>query len=81
MSSLNAPSMSSGNAPNMSSGNAPSMSSSNAPSMSSGNAPSMSSGLQAFYAKESPIPPPNPITSPVILTPSLKLPPSPLFDP
>nr|GEV77270.1 hypothetical protein [Tanacetum cinerariifolium] len=27
--------------------------------------------LQAFYAKESPIPPPNPITPPVILTPSL----------
>nr|GEV81507.1 hypothetical protein [Tanacetum cinerariifolium] len=27
--------------------------------------------LQAFYAKESPIPPPNPITLPVILTPSL----------
>nr|GEV85704.1 reverse transcriptase domain-containing protein [Tanacetum cinerariifolium] len=26
--------------------------------------------LQAFYAKESPIPPPNPITPPVILTPS-----------
>nr|GEY42305.1 reverse transcriptase domain-containing protein [Tanacetum cinerariifolium] len=37
--------------------------------------------LQAFYAKESPIPPPNPITPPVILTPSLVLPPSPLFDP
>nr|GEV70981.1 homeobox protein knotted-1-like 6 [Tanacetum cinerariifolium] len=35
--------------------------------------------LQAFYAKESPIPPPNPITPPVILT--LSLPPSPLFDP
>nr|GEY97120.1 hypothetical protein [Tanacetum cinerariifolium] len=28
--------------------------------------------LQAFYAKESPIPPPNPITPPVILTPSPK---------
>nr|GEY06151.1 hypothetical protein [Tanacetum cinerariifolium] len=28
--------------------------------------------MQAFYAKESPIPPPNPITPPVILTPSLK---------
>nr|GEY76796.1 hypothetical protein [Tanacetum cinerariifolium] len=27
--------------------------------------------LQAFYAKESSIPPPNPITPPVILTPSL----------
>nr|GEZ61093.1 hypothetical protein [Tanacetum cinerariifolium] len=26
--------------------------------------------LQAFYAKESPIPPPNPINPPVILTPS-----------
>nr|GEV90241.1 hypothetical protein [Tanacetum cinerariifolium] len=37
--------------------------------------------LQAFYAKESPIPPPNPITLPVILTPSPILPPSPLFDP
>nr|GEY66726.1 hypothetical protein [Tanacetum cinerariifolium]GEY95224.1 hypothetical protein [Tanacetum cinerariifolium] len=37
--------------------------------------------LQAFYAKESPIPPPNPITPPVILTLSLVLPPSPLFDP
>nr|GEV51656.1 hypothetical protein [Tanacetum cinerariifolium] len=37
--------------------------------------------LQAFYAKESPIPSPNPITPPVILTPSLVLPPSPLFDP
>nr|GEV31481.1 hypothetical protein [Tanacetum cinerariifolium] len=37
--------------------------------------------LQAFYAKESPIPPPNPIISPVILTPSPVLPPSPLFDP
>nr|GEU86515.1 hypothetical protein [Tanacetum cinerariifolium] len=28
--------------------------------------------LQAFYAKESPIPSPDPITPPVILTPSLK---------
>nr|GFB99692.1 hypothetical protein [Tanacetum cinerariifolium] len=37
--------------------------------------------LQAFYAKESPIPPPNPITPPVILTPSSVLPASPLFDP
>nr|GEV95823.1 hypothetical protein [Tanacetum cinerariifolium] len=37
--------------------------------------------LQAFYAKESPIPPPNPITPPLILTPSLVMPPSPLFDP
>nr|GEU51439.1 hypothetical protein [Tanacetum cinerariifolium] len=37
--------------------------------------------LQAFYAKESPIPPPNPITPLTILTPSLVLPPSPLFDP
>nr|GEU44902.1 hypothetical protein [Tanacetum cinerariifolium] len=37
--------------------------------------------LQAFYAKESPIPPPNPITLPVILTPSSILLPSPLFDP
>nr|GEX23352.1 putative reverse transcriptase domain-containing protein [Tanacetum cinerariifolium] len=37
--------------------------------------------LQAFYAKESPIPPPNPITPPVILTPYPVLPPSPLFDP
>nr|GFA36767.1 hypothetical protein [Tanacetum cinerariifolium] len=37
--------------------------------------------MQAFYAKESPIPPPNPITPPVILTPSPVLPPSPLFDP
>ncbi|GJR32058.1 hypothetical protein Tco_1108290 [Tanacetum coccineum] len=35
----------------------------------------------AFYAKESPIPPPDPITPPVILTPSLELPPSLLFDP
>nr|GEX29678.1 hypothetical protein [Tanacetum cinerariifolium] len=37
--------------------------------------------MQAFYAKESPIPPPNPITPPVILIPSSVLPPSPLFDP
>nr|GEU59250.1 hypothetical protein [Tanacetum cinerariifolium] len=37
--------------------------------------------LQAFYAKEAPIPPPNPITPPVIVTPSPILPPSPLFDP
>ncbi|GJU00975.1 hypothetical protein Tco_1111313 [Tanacetum coccineum] len=37
--------------------------------------------VQAFYAKESPIPPPDPITPPVILTPSLVLPPSLLFDP
>nr|GFB52323.1 hypothetical protein [Tanacetum cinerariifolium] len=37
--------------------------------------------MQAFYAKESPIPPPNPITPPVILTPSLVLLPSLLFDP
>nr|GEW09148.1 hypothetical protein [Tanacetum cinerariifolium] len=36
--------------------------------------------MQAFYAKESPIPPPNPITPLVILTSSLVLPPSPLFD-
>ncbi|GKF71525.1 hypothetical protein Tco_0207639 [Tanacetum coccineum] len=37
--------------------------------------------VHAFYAKESPIPPPDPITPPVILTPSLELPPSLLFDP
>ncbi|GJZ58721.1 hypothetical protein Tco_0614537 [Tanacetum coccineum] len=37
--------------------------------------------VQAFYAKESPIPPPNHITPPVILTPSPVLPPSLLFDP
>nr|GEX09362.1 hypothetical protein [Tanacetum cinerariifolium] len=37
--------------------------------------------MQAFYAKESPIPPPNSITPPVILTLSPVLPPSPLFDP
>nr|GEW48362.1 hypothetical protein [Tanacetum cinerariifolium] len=29
--------------------------------------------MQAFYAKESPIPPPDPITPPVILTPSMHL--------
>ncbi|GKC23931.1 hypothetical protein Tco_1026081 [Tanacetum coccineum] len=32
--------------------------------------------VQAFYAKESPIPPPDPITPPAILTPSPILPPS-----
>ncbi|GJU48995.1 hypothetical protein Tco_1218550 [Tanacetum coccineum] len=37
--------------------------------------------VQAFYAKESPIPPPDPITPPTILTPSSALPPSLLFDP
>nr|GFA15668.1 hypothetical protein [Tanacetum cinerariifolium] len=37
--------------------------------------------MQAFYAKESPIPPPDPITPPVILTSSPVLPPSLLFDP
>nr|GEX69881.1 hypothetical protein [Tanacetum cinerariifolium] len=37
--------------------------------------------MQAFYAKESPIPPPDPITPPIILTPSTVLPPSKLFDP
>ncbi|GJS26991.1 hypothetical protein Tco_0487611 [Tanacetum coccineum] len=37
--------------------------------------------VQAFYAKESPIPSPDPITPPAILTPSPVLPPSPLFDP
>nr|GEU76639.1 reverse transcriptase domain-containing protein [Tanacetum cinerariifolium] len=37
--------------------------------------------LQAFYAKELPIPSPDPITPPVILTPSPVLPPSLLFDP
>nr|GEU67770.1 hypothetical protein [Tanacetum cinerariifolium] len=36
--------------------------------------------IQAFYAKELPIPPQDPITPPFILTPSLVLPPSPLFD-
>nr|GEY35576.1 hypothetical protein [Tanacetum cinerariifolium] len=37
--------------------------------------------MQAFYAKESPIPSPDPITPPIILTPSAVLPPSLLFDP
>ncbi|GJV33196.1 reverse transcriptase domain-containing protein [Tanacetum coccineum] len=37
--------------------------------------------VQAFYAKELPIPSPDPITSPAISTPSLILPPSLLFDP
>nr|GEW05201.1 hypothetical protein [Tanacetum cinerariifolium] len=37
--------------------------------------------IQAFYAKELPIPSPDPITLPVILTPSPVLPPSLLFDP
>nr|GEX95318.1 hypothetical protein [Tanacetum cinerariifolium] len=37
--------------------------------------------MQAFYAKQSPIPPPDPITPPIILTPSTVLPPSLLFDP
>ncbi|GJZ88732.1 hypothetical protein Tco_0660514 [Tanacetum coccineum] len=37
--------------------------------------------VQAFYAKESPISPPDPITPPDILTPSPVLPPSLLFDP
>ncbi|GJW02285.1 hypothetical protein Tco_1561141 [Tanacetum coccineum] len=37
--------------------------------------------VQAFYAKELPIPSPDPITPPAILTPSLVLPPSLLFDP
>ncbi|GKD76483.1 hypothetical protein Tco_1339104, partial [Tanacetum coccineum] len=37
--------------------------------------------VQAFYAKESPIPPPDPITPLVTLTPSPVLPPSLLFDP
>ncbi|GJV65088.1 hypothetical protein Tco_1475916 [Tanacetum coccineum] len=37
--------------------------------------------VQAFYAKESPIPLPDPITPPAILTPSPVLPPSLLFDP
>ncbi|GJT38946.1 hypothetical protein Tco_0938811 [Tanacetum coccineum] len=37
--------------------------------------------VQAFYAKESPISPPDPITPPTILTPSSVLPPSLLFDP
>ncbi|GJS40262.1 hypothetical protein Tco_0565305 [Tanacetum coccineum] len=37
--------------------------------------------VQAFYAKESPIPPPDPITPPAILTPSPILPPSLLIPP
>ncbi|GKA15475.1 putative reverse transcriptase domain-containing protein [Tanacetum coccineum] len=37
--------------------------------------------VQAFYAKESPIPPQAPISLPAILTPSSVLPPSLLFDP
>ncbi|GJW34077.1 hypothetical protein Tco_0054109 [Tanacetum coccineum] len=37
--------------------------------------------VQAFYAKELPIPSPDPITPPAILTPSHVLPPSLLFDP
>ncbi|GJS43418.1 hypothetical protein Tco_0568461 [Tanacetum coccineum] len=37
--------------------------------------------VQAFYAKESPISPPDPITPPAILSPSPVLPPSLLFDP
>ncbi|GKC68406.1 hypothetical protein Tco_1101004 [Tanacetum coccineum] len=37
--------------------------------------------VQAFYAKELPIPSPDPITQPAILTPSPVLPPSLLFDP
>ncbi|GJW74918.1 hypothetical protein Tco_0134288 [Tanacetum coccineum] len=37
--------------------------------------------MQAFNAKESPIPPPDHITPPAILTPSPVLPPSLLFDP
>ncbi|GKF66814.1 hypothetical protein Tco_0193331 [Tanacetum coccineum] len=37
--------------------------------------------VQAFYAKELPIPSPDPITSPAILTSSPVLPPSLLFDP
>ncbi|GKB44720.1 hypothetical protein Tco_0889662 [Tanacetum coccineum] len=37
--------------------------------------------VQAFYAKESLIPSPDPITPPTILTPSPVLPPSLLFDP
>ncbi|GKA37034.1 putative reverse transcriptase domain-containing protein [Tanacetum coccineum] len=36
--------------------------------------------VQAFYAKESPIPPPDPITPPAILTPSSILPPSLLIN-
>nr|GEU77708.1 hypothetical protein [Tanacetum cinerariifolium] len=37
--------------------------------------------MQAFYAKESPIPLQDPITPPIILTPSTVLPPLLLFDP
>nr|GEV06454.1 hypothetical protein [Tanacetum cinerariifolium] len=37
--------------------------------------------IQAFYAKELPIPSPDPITPPVILTPSPVLPPPLLFEP
>nr|GEZ87995.1 hypothetical protein [Tanacetum cinerariifolium] len=37
--------------------------------------------IQTFYAKELPIPSPDPNTRPVILTPSPVLPPSLLFDP
>ncbi|GJW62279.1 reverse transcriptase domain-containing protein [Tanacetum coccineum] len=37
--------------------------------------------VHAFYAKESPISPPDPITPPAILTPSPVLPPLLLFDP
>ncbi|GKC37337.1 hypothetical protein Tco_1049721, partial [Tanacetum coccineum] len=37
--------------------------------------------IQAFYAKESPIPPPDPITPPAILTPSPILPHSLLLNP
>ncbi|GJR81955.1 hypothetical protein Tco_0152740 [Tanacetum coccineum] len=37
--------------------------------------------VQAFYAKELPISPSDPTTSPAILTPSPVLPPSLLFDP
>ncbi|GJV95462.1 hypothetical protein Tco_1547039, partial [Tanacetum coccineum] len=37
--------------------------------------------VQAFYAKELPIPSPDPITPPAILTPSLVSPPPLLFDP
>nr|GFB49010.1 hypothetical protein [Tanacetum cinerariifolium] len=37
--------------------------------------------VEAFYAKESPIPPPATITTLAVLTPSLVLPPSLLFDP
>nr|GEW39840.1 hypothetical protein [Tanacetum cinerariifolium] len=37
--------------------------------------------IQAFYAKKLPIPSPDPINPLIILTPSLVLPPSLLFDP